>query len=384
MVSFFHSSRASSSTQAPSSEFVSSSSNATHRLSSVPSLGGTLIPENGIFSPGLFSFHEGRSRSRVSPPPSPLSSSPPPVGRRASELVGIDNAANEGDRLPRYTANALTPAQSQATVAPIPTYEAALTQGAFSPFFAGDRISDGWEDTYMREYFGLDNFHGENREVEQPETNVNDSEVHDLGTDEDDPLLPRQNVLANRRFTFAGTDTHRTSASDGMVEPPVLETLSPPAGASLPPTYSQEVGRDELMLVSTAHLSPDHPASAFFNAISLIPSLSEGEEVAGPTPLRIPPQAPDAAGHSNQVICERSGMMIGSKKLNLTITSNNARRLNANGTGPLFIKIGRAGVIKGSVVVKGIDHAVGLDIKVSLSSWHAYYKRKLSILTKDA
>lgn len=75
--------------------------------------------------------------------------------------MGIGNTASERDRLPGYTLNASTPAQSQATVAPIPTYESALTQGVSSPFFAGDRISDEWEDTYMREYFGQDDFHGE-------------------------------------------------------------------------------------------------------------------------------------------------------------------------------------------------------------------------------
>ncbi|OXG21708.1 hypothetical protein C366_01391 [Cryptococcus neoformans Tu401-1] len=364
MVSFFRSSRSGSSSQAPSSELISPSSNASHRQLPVPSLGASLIPENGIFSPGLFSFHEGRGRARISPPPSPLSSSPPPVERRASEPVGIGNTASERDRLPGYTLNASTPAQSQATVAPIPTYESALTQGVSSPFFAGDRISDEWEDTYMREYFGQDDFHGERGEGEQPDTHVIDSAGHDSESDEDAPLLPPQHVLSDRRFTFAGIDTHRASVSDGIVEPPVLETQRPPAGAPLPPAYSPEVRRDELMLVSTAHLSPDHPASAFFNAISLNPSLFGGEETAGPVPLRIPSQTPDATGEINQVTNERPGLMTGGKKLNLTITSTNARRLNANNTGPLFLKLGRAEVVKGCIVVKGIDHAIGLEIAI--------------------
>lgn len=364
MVSFFRSSRSGSSTQAPSSELISPTSSASHRLSSAPSFGGPFIPENGVFSPGLFSFHEGRGRARISPPPSPLCSSPPPVERRASEPVGIDNAASEQDRLPGYTLNASTPAQSQATAAPIPTYESALTQGISSPFFAGDRISDEWEDTYMREYFGSDDFRGERGG--QPESHVNNTAGHGTESDEEEPLLPPQNARADRRFTFAGID-HRTPVSDGIVEPPVPETLSPPAGALLPPVYSPEVRTDELMLVSTAHLSPDHPASAFFNAISLNPSLFDGEEAASPVPLPIPSQTPDATGESNQVTGERSGVMTGGKKLNLTITSTNARRLNANNTGPLFIKIGRAGIVRGSIAVKGIDHAVGLEVAVSLS-----------------
>lgn len=73
--------------------------------------------------------------------------------------------------------------------------------------------------------------------------------------------------------------------------------------------------------------------------------------------------------------------MTGGKKLNLTITSTNARRLNANNTGPLFLKLGRAEVVKGCIVVKGIDHAIGLEIAVSLLFWRAgcVKKRRLKL-----
>lgn len=42
--------------------------------------------------------------------------------------------------------------------------------------------------------------------------------------------------------------------------------------------------------------------------------------------------------------------------------------MNDNGTGPIFIRLGRGGVVEGRIDVGKVDHVIGLEASVSVIS----------------
>ncbi|KAK6903239.1 hypothetical protein I203_108504 [Kwoniella mangroviensis CBS 8507] len=185
--------------------------------------------------------------------------------------------------------------------------------------------------------------------------------------DDDDPLIPRRRILDShehgqsyRRNTFSVFEASHQ-------RPTVSSNLSTsldnrngfvdlPIPTSEPPIYSPSLGRDELRLISTVHLSADHPASAYFNAIAQSPP---------------PPAGPSS---SSNVAGGDSDISTGGKKLKLTLTRG-GRRMNANGTGPLYIKLGREDWVEGRIEVGKVDRAVGLEVAIIGMINVSYYVR---------
>ena len=118
-----------------------------------------------------------------------------------------------------------------------------------------------------------------------------------------------------------------------------LELPAPPADAL--PSYTPHLAADELRLISTVHLDQNHPAASFFSAMAASAITAN--------PLAEPPPAAD----------EQS---TGGKKLKLTITSGGELM---NGTGRVYVRLGRGGVVEGKVYVGKVDHATGLEVSVS-------------------
>jgi len=222
-----------------------------------------------------------------------------------------------------------------ATSAPIPSYEAALGASNQSPRALSGFIG-GRTPINRRSALGT-----------SPRSDGS-AIADDDDTDEDDPLVPRiirpspalQLVpLPMRRATFAAPARTPSPTSDqqNALQLPV-EVPRPPANAL--PAYSPHLLRDELRLISAVHLDQTHPAAAFFNHIA---------------------HSYNASGGTQRVQTE--DMMTGSKKLKLTMTKG-AERMNANGTGPIFIRLPRGGDLAGRIEVGKADHATQLEVSV--------------------
>ncbi|KAL7424208.1 hypothetical protein Q5752_001794 [Cryptotrichosporon argae] len=153
--------------------------------------------------------------------------------------------------------------------------------------------------------------------------------------DDDDPLVPR----ISRRATLA------------------------PANASELPAYSVDLARNELRLISTVHVLDSHPAAAFINAQrALHEAEADGEAGA------------DAAGRDTRRDAgPDEAVEMGSKKLRVTLTRGGVRP-NANGTGPVSIRLKRGGSVEGHVTV-GMDRCVSLEVAIVGLVSTSYYVR---------
>lgn len=219
------------------------------------------------------------------------------------------------------------------TPAPIPSYEAALGESNQSP-----RALSGFIGSRPRRRSVLGTSPGSG----------GSAIVDEEDTDEDDPLVPRiirpspallLVPLPTRRATFAAParTPSPTPNQHNLLQLPI-EVPRPPANAL--PAYSPHLLRDELRLISAVHLDQTHPAAAFFNHIA---------------------NSYNASGGTQRVQTEE--MTTGSKKLKLTMTRG-AERMNANGTGPIFIRLPRGGDLAGRIEVGKADHATQLEVSV--------------------
>ena len=123
---------------------------------------------------------------------------------------------------------------------------------------------------------------------------------------------------------------------------PAQEPLQlPPVSLDELPAYSPHLARDELRLISTVHLDQNHPSAAFFSMMTA--------SAISANPLASPPPMTDE-------------QTTGGKKMRVTITCGAERTDN----GPMFIRIGRGGVIEGKIQLGKVDHGTSLEVSVSL------------------
>lgn len=192
------------------------------------------------------------------------------------------------------------------------------------------------------------------------------------GADDDDPLVPRllrhpptPNLRAlQRRYTISEgvsspvtspvlDEAERASPPPLMAMPPMTDfvaglmdqplDLPPPPSAELP-AYNPHLARDELRLISAVHLDQNHPAAAYFTAVSSsVNRVDQPQE----TPLH-------------------EDMSTGGKKVRVVL-NRGGERMNKNGTGPMYIRMGRRGRISGRIQVGKVDHATDLEVAVSLT-----------------
>jgi len=326
-------------------------------ISAVPPMLPPIHHPEPLF-PGLRSLNAASSR------PSGLASS-----RRASEAtsMGSRTAAITGQATvagssttssrssaayPSTTQPISIPARaSPSSSAPIPSYEDAMSASPRSPLAgslsARDRLAalsiSAEANRYVRDTFG--------------------SSPHDVFDEEedDDPLIPRSprspptpNLipLSTRRHTMPirtstpptppDSDASHTDLTGIDMRLPL--DLPPPP--EQPPGYSAHLAQDELRLISTVHLEENHPAAAFFSQM---------------TSTALSPVQPAASLPTENPVEQETG----GKKLKLTLTSV-GERVNPNGTGPLFIRMTRAGKIQGRIDVGKVDHVTHLEVSVSL------------------
>ncbi|WVW82768.1 hypothetical protein I302_104779 [Kwoniella bestiolae CBS 10118] len=291
---------------------------------------------------------------------------PIPTTRRSSEPVGRTNTNERWARptLPSYAVSRVLEGNSD-----LPEYEVAISPSSINN-------DDGSLNRAATEYFGTspnDSAIRSTSPIEESALDTTDENVPSFEgeDDDDDPLMPRRRVLdengqPSRRNTFSvfepphphPTRTGSTNLSTSLGNPNSNGFIDLPIPTSEPPIYSPSLGRDELRLISTVHLSADHPASAYFNAIAQSPP---------------PPAGPSSSnwlrgGEAN------TNTSTGGKKLKLTLTKG-GRRMNANGTGPLYIKLGREGWVDGRIEVGKVDRAVGLEVAIIGMINVSYYVR---------
>lgn len=173
--------------------------------------------------------------------------------------------------------------------------------------------------------------------------------------DADDPLVPRTlrppppsslQPLPVRRATLAALPLHNPpppEVPNGITTFSQLPIELPPPPANALPAYNAHLAHDELRLISSVHLDQNHPAAAFFSAMTS--SVNRG-------------------GGSSSEGAQTEEMTTGGKKLKVTITRG-GRRLNENGTGPIFVRLGRGGTVEGRIDVGKVDYATALEVSVS-------------------
>lgn len=175
--------------------------------------------------------------------------------------------------------------------------------------------------------------------------------------DGDDPLVPRAlrplpqpSLLPLRRATLPVLFRHEPppplEAPNGSEASLQLPIELPPPPANALPAYNAHLAHDELRLISSVHLDQNHPAAAFFSAMTSSVNRADQPENQG---------------------LQAEEMSTGGKKLRLTITRG-GQRMNDNGTGPIFIRLGRGGVVEGRIDVGKVDHVIGLEASVSVIS----------------
>ncbi|ODO10936.1 hypothetical protein I350_01535 [Cryptococcus amylolentus CBS 6273] len=214
---------------------------------------------------------------------------------------------------------------------PIPTYETALSQSLTSPVHdvVSQPVSQSWTEdlSWARDYSVSANGGRQRQDLD---------DYFGLAPDE---------VEEEEEFPDRGRSGYRNPHGD---------SAGATGRAPMPPAYSPEVGRDELQIVSSAHLSPDHPASGFFDAIATSPDGADPPPVVSP---------------------DDPGLTVGSKKLSVKIEGGSARRWNPNNTGPVYIEAGRKGKVKGTVYVGPVDHAHKLEVSILGFAKTSFYVR---------
>ena len=171
-----------------------------------------------------------------------------------------------------------------------------------------------------------------------------------------DPLVPRSFRLApmpnlvplsGRRHTFTATSAPPTPPDSEEMQhfDDTQMLLNLPTPIEMPPNYNAHLGQDELRLISTVHLEENHPAAAFFSQM-ISSALSPVNDTVGLQETDVPEQT------------------AGGKKLKMTLTTG-GQRVNPNGTGPLFVRLGRGGKIEGRIEVGKVDHVTALEVAVS-------------------
>ncbi|WVQ71882.1 hypothetical protein IAR50_001424 [Cryptococcus sp. DSM 104548] len=244
-----------------------------------------------------------------------------PASRAISEPFA-GPSSTDGTNLPGYASQAASMPEHSS----VPTYEAALSHSLTSPVH-DQQVSQSWrEDLSWARDYSVSASEGRQRQ------DVNDYfGLAPDETEEDEESLDR------------GRRGHIGSYGD-----------SAEGRALMPPAYSPEVGRGELQIVSSAHLSPEHPASGFFDAIAASPDGTD------PPPVLSPGD---------------TGQTAGNKKLSVRIEGGSARYWNTNNTGPMYIKTGRKGKIKGSIIVGPVDHAHKLEVSILGFAKTSFYIR---------
>lgn len=158
-----------------------------------------------------------------------------------------------------------------------------------------------------------------------------------------DPTLRRNTISALRPSAYAVQSSEYGLFNDSQLS---LGLPTPPT--ETPPEYSPHLARDELRLISTVHLDENHPAAVMFSSMASTAMMTSAVRALHPEPTRL----------SDGNLC-----VTGNKKLKVSITRG-GERYN-NGTGPTFIRLGRKGVVEGSIHLGKVDHVTGLDISVS-------------------
>ncbi|WWC89850.1 uncharacterized protein L201_004778 [Kwoniella dendrophila CBS 6074] len=234
----------------------------------------------------------------------------------------------------------------------------------------------------------------DHREAQTQREDGDQDQVLDEGfeedNDDDDPLIPRRRILdpqTARRNTFTATDRPRPrrptlssglSSSLGRTDSNADRGLTSllgegyidlPIPTSDPPIYSPSLGRDELRLISSVHLSADHPASAYFNEIAQSPPPP-----SGPIPSSSLANLENNNNSDNSNTISSMNTSAGNKKLRVNITRG-AKRLNLNGTGPLYIKLAREEWVEGIINVGKVDRAVTLEVAIIGMINVSYYVR---------
>lgn len=247
---------------------------------------------------------------------------------------------------------------------PIPSYEDALSESAESDGLGP--LRRGSFGSELRppgvDFLGSSPLPIAEDVIEEDDAEEEEEDQHDdLSSDDDDPLIPRRpsdygpRIIHARRNTIAVTAPAR--------DPPAAET--PALGLSLPtngptpftvdlpppppnalPAYSAHLANDELRLISTVHLDQNHPAAAFFAALTASSIHATAE----------PPSDPQ--------LDQTTELSTGGKKLKLTL-SRGGYRASSNASGPVYVKVGRRGVIEGRIEVGKIDHGTTLELAVS-------------------
>lgn len=237
---------------------------------------------------------------------------------------------------------------------PIPSYEDALSQSA---------DSDG---ASRRESVGSKERRADGAYLDScPPAMQEDVFEDDQGVDDDgdDSLIPRRvrtapdpNIVPSRRNTFAAispdslpTPQNEPAASTSLPSPspaPAPYGRPPSPAANALPAYSPHLANDELSLISTVRRDLNHPSAAFFSALASSFVHSTAEPPTDPQP--------------DQPV----EWSTGGKKLRVTFTRG-GYRMNANGTPPVYVKVGRRGVIEGRVEVGKVDHGTTLELAVS-------------------
>jgi hypothetical protein len=304
-------------------------------------------------------------------PPSPRSTTPevdPTLPRyyptlRIGDTSGPSAPASIPIAIPSRPSRTTTGVDS---APPIPSYEDALSESAESDGLGPlRRGSFGSELRPSRtDFLGSSPLPIAEDVIEEDAEDTDEEDQHDVVSsddDDDDPLIPRRpsdyrpRIIHARRNTIAVTvPTPNSPTADtpvlGLSLPadgptPFTVDLPPPPPNALP-AYSAHLANDELRLISTVHLDQNHPAAAFFAALTA-------------SSIHATAEAP-----SDPQLDQTTELSTGGKKLKLAL-SRGGYRASSNATGPVYVKIGRRGVIEGRIEVGKIDHGTTLEIAVS-------------------
>ena len=205
--------------------------------------------------------------------------------------------------------------------------------------------SDGQR--FVRDYFGTSQSNRQQTTLEEG--------VEEEVEDDDDPLTPRPlrpppqpSLVPLRRATLPimprvepiSPTEEPASSTVGQAQLP-LELPAPPANA-LPP-YNPHLAHDELRLISSVHLDQNHPAAAFFSAMTT--SMNRGN-------------------HPSHEGIQAEELTSGGKKLRVTITRGGHTMDNAS-NGPIHVRLGRGGTVEGRIDIGKVTYGLGLEVSVS-------------------
>ena len=132
----------------------------------------------------------------------------------------------------------------------------------------------------------------------------------------------------------------RSLAQSSAVPEYTVEREDAPPHTSDPPIYSPHLAENETRLSSNVHMDRTHLSAQAFTQLHAELNLP-------------PPPPPETRTHQT-----------GSKKMQIFLTRG-AERLNENGTGPLFIRVGRQGKIEGRIECGKTDKITSVEVAVS-------------------